>query len=171
MGAPPGARTVPEPANPELGRKTREEFAGKLLAAAQQHDGSAAAALGRLQAAELLEQNGDAAGAFAARELAAKSAPRSSGIATIALSRYAVALESKGDLAGAADAFAEAAEIDSPGQVLALADAARCFAQLGKRERALELYARAEKLGASEIPAHIQQRLTELRAAAGGATN
>jgi tetratricopeptide (TPR) repeat protein len=166
MGASPGARDVPEPANPEVGRQARAEFAAKLLAAAQNHDDSAAAALGRLQAADLLEQNGDAEGAFAARELAAQAAPRRSAVRAIALSRYAVALETKGDLEAAAEAFAGAGEIDTPGQVLALADAARCYAQLGQRERALELYARAEKLNAAAIPAHVKQRLTELRAAA-----
>jgi tetratricopeptide (TPR) repeat protein len=167
MGAEPGARDVPEPANPELARKTRAEFATKLLAAASEHDASAAAALGRLQAAELLEKNGDAAGAFAARELAAKSAPRSSGVAAVALSRYAVALEAKGDVAGAAQAFEEAAEIETPGRVLALADAARCYAQLGKREQALRLFAEAEALAADQIPEHVKQRLTELRGASG----
>jgi tetratricopeptide (TPR) repeat protein len=165
MGASPGARDVPEPANPELARKTREEFATKLLDAAKKYDASAAAALGRLQAADLLEKNGDAAGAFAARELAAKSAPRSTGVAAIALSRYAVALEAKGDVAGAAKAFEQAAEIDTPGRVLALADAARCYAQLGKRDEALRLFAEAEKLAADQIPEHVKQRLTELRAA------
>jgi hypothetical protein len=163
MGASPGARDVPEPANPEVGRRAREEFAAKLLAAAKRHDDSAAAALGRLQAADLLDLNGDSAGAFAARELAARSAPRSSGVAAIALGRYAVALEDNGDLAGAAEAFAAAAEIDSPGRVLALGDAARCFAQLGNKQRALKLFAEAERLGADELPVHVKQRLVELR--------
>jgi tetratricopeptide (TPR) repeat protein len=165
MGAPPGAREVPEPANVEVGRTTRAEFAEKLLAAARNHDGSAAAVVGRLQAADLLDKNGDADGAFAARELAAKSAP-STGAGALAWTRYGVALEAKGNLEAAAEAFANAGEIDSPGRALALADAARCFAQLGNRERALSLYARAEKLGGEEIPVHVRQRLIELRAAA-----
>jgi tetratricopeptide (TPR) repeat protein len=107
---------------------------------------------------------GDAAGAFAARELAATSAPHGSGAAAIAWSRYGVALEAKGKLEAAAEAFGRAGEIDSPGQVLALADAARCWAQAGQRERALSAYARAEKLGADAIPQHVKQRLLELRA-------
>jgi hypothetical protein len=164
MGAPPGAREVPEPANPEIGRKTREEFAAKLLAAAGNHDDSAAAALARLQAADLLEQNGQADAAFSARELAANSAPSGSGVAAIALSRYAVALETKGNLEGAAAAFEDAGGIRSPGRVLALADAARCHALAGNTTRALELFAQAEKLGAEEIPQHVRQRLAELRA-------
>jgi tetratricopeptide (TPR) repeat protein len=164
MGAPAGARQAPEPANPEVGRRTRQEFAAKLLDAAKRHDDSAAAVLGRLQAAELLEQNGDAAGAFAARELAANSAPSDSGVSAIALSRYAVALEAKGELGAAAETFARAGEIQSPGRVLALADAARCYAQAGDRKRALELFAQAEKLGADEIPVYVRQRLVELRA-------
>ena len=170
MGASVGAREVPEPANPEIGRSARAEYAAKLLAAAEAHDSSAAAALGRLQAAELLDQNGDTAGAFAARELAAKAAPRTSGAAAVAISRYAVALEAKGDVAGAAAQFAAAAEIDSPGRVLALADAARCYAQLGKREQALALFEEAEEIAPEQIPVHIKQRLGELRGA-GAAAN
>jgi tetratricopeptide (TPR) repeat protein len=165
MGASPGAREVPEPANPEVGRKTREEFSAKLLAAANNHGGSAAAVAGRLQAADLLEQNGDAAGAFAARELAAKSGPRGSGATAIALTRYAVALEMQGNLQAAAEAFETAGEIDSPGQALALADAARCWALKGDEARALALYARAEKLGVDAVPVHVRQRLIELRGA------
>jgi hypothetical protein len=168
MGAQPGVREVPEPANPELGRKTRAEYAAKLLAAAAHHDRSAAAALGRLEAADLLEKNGDAEGAFHARELAAKSAPRGSGAAAIALSRYAVALEARGQLEAAAEAHAAAGEIDSPGRVLALVDAARGYARLGKKERALELFARAEKLGLDGVPEYERQQLTELRGAKAG---
>lgn len=169
MGAPPGARSVPEPANPALGQTTRAEFAAKLLAAANNHERSPAAVLGRLQAADLLDGNGDTAGAFAARELAAKAAPRGTGVAAIALSRYAVALEAKGDLEAAANAFAEAGEIDAPSRALALADAARCFAQLGQKERALALFAQAEKLGADAVPAYVRERLLELRAGTPGA--
>jgi tetratricopeptide (TPR) repeat protein len=165
MGARTGASEVPEPANAELGRKTRSEFAAKLLAASDAHDGSAAAVVGRLQAAELLEQNGDAEGAFAARERAAKSAPSGSGAAAIAWSRYGVALETKGNLEAAAQAFETAGEIDSPGRALALADAARCHAQLGNRDRALALFERAEKAGIDGVPVHVRQRLLELRGA------
>ena len=168
MGASPGAREVPEPANPELGRKTRAEFAAKLLTAAKNHDGSAAAVVGRLQAASLLEGNGDLEGAFAARELAAKSAPSGVGVAAIALTRYGVALEAKGNLEAAAEAFENAGEIDSPARALALADAARCHALLGHRERALALFAEADKLAGDEIPIHVRQRLIDLRAASGG---
>jgi tetratricopeptide (TPR) repeat protein len=75
-----------------------------------------------------------------------------------------VALEAKGDLEAAAEAFARAGEVQSPGRVLALADAARCYALAGKSKRALELFAQAEKLGADEIPVHVRQRLVELRA-------
>ena len=166
MGASPGASDVPEPANPELGKRTRAEFAAKLLDAAKQHEGSVAAVSARLEAAEFLEQNGDAEGAFAARELAAQQAPPGAGASAVALARYAVALEVKGDLAGAAKAFESAGEIESPAQALALADAARCQAQLGNRDRALELYARAEKLGVDEVPVHVKQRLIELRGSA-----
>lgn len=168
MGARPGDREAPEPANAAIGKKTRDEYAGKLLDAAKKHPGSAAATNARLLAAKLLEQNDAAAGAEAARKLAAEDAPQGSPVAALAWTRWAVVLESKGDLEGAAEAFEKAAEIVSPGQVLALGDAARCQAQLGDSAKALALFARAEKLGAEVLPMHVRQRLLELRAAQGG---
>jgi tetratricopeptide (TPR) repeat protein len=169
MGAQPGDGEAPEPANPELGKKTRAEYAAKLLAAAQQHPGTAAATTTRLLAAKLLEQNEDAAGAEAARKLAAENAPQGTPLSAIAWSRWAVALENKGDVKAAAQAFEKAAEVESPGQVLALGDAARCYALLGENAKALALFARAEKLGAEVLPLHVRQRLLELRAAQGSA--
>lgn len=168
MGAPPGASEAPEPANPEIGRSARSEFAAKLLAAASEHDNSVAAVSARLEAAALLEKNGDAEGAFAARALAAERAPRDAGASAIALARYAVALEVKGDFEGAAKAFEKAGEIESPAQALALADAARCRALLGDRDAALALYARAKKIGVDDVPVHVKQRLIELEAATPG---
>lgn len=164
MGAPTGAYEAPEPANPELGRKARDEFAAKLLAASLAHEGSAAAAEGRLQAAELLERNGDADGAFAARKLAAENAPSRTPVRAIALARYAVALESKGETEAAAEALEQAGAIESPGQALMLADAARVNAALGKREHAIELFERAEEIGIEAVPPHIKDRIAELRA-------
>ncbi len=163
LGATPGAGEVPEPANPVIGKNARAEYAAKLLDASKAHSDSAAAVGGRLQAAKMLELNGDAEGAFAARKLAAESAPKNSPVATLALTRYAVALEAKGDLKTAAEAYESAGKITSPGQALALADAARCQASLGDRTRALELFAQAEKIGIEAVPVHVKQKLIELR--------
>lgn len=161
MGARPGDE-IAEPANPEVGKKARAESAERLLVAAQEHNGSAAAVNGRLLAANLLEANGDATGAFEARKLAASEAPSGSAVKALAESRYAVALEESGDAKGAAAAYERAASIDSPGQVLALADAARCYASLGDTLRARALYARAESLGVEPVPAYIQGILSAL---------
>jgi len=166
MGASPGAAEAPEPANPELGRQTRAEYATKLLAAASAHEGTAAAAEGRLQAAALLEKNGEAQSAFDARKQAAENAPRGTAVRALALARFAVELESKGELKAAAAALEEASEIDSPGQALMLADAARVLADLGERERAVALYRRAEELGVDAIPAHVKARMQALLAGA-----
>jgi tetratricopeptide (TPR) repeat protein len=166
MGAPPGAADAPEPANPEMARKTRAEFAAKLLAAAAAHEGSAAAAEGRLQAASLLDKNGDAQAAFDARKLAAENAPRRTAVRAIALARFAVELESQGDWKAAAAALEEASEIDSPGRALMLADAARVLADAGERDKAIALYRRAEKLGVDPIPAHLKARMESVLAGA-----
>lgn len=170
MGAQRGDREAPEPANPELARRTRAEYAAKLLEAAAEYPGTPAATNTRLLAAGLLEQSENAAGAEAARKLAAEDAPQGTPVAAIAWSRWAVVLENKGDLPAAAEAFEKAAEIESPGQVLALGDAARCYAQLGEDAKALALFERAEKLGAEVLPLHVRQRLLELRAAQARAT-
>jgi tetratricopeptide (TPR) repeat protein len=161
MGARPGEEVV-EPANPEVGKKARTESAAKLLAAAQEHNHSAAAVNARLLAAALLEANGDAKAAFEARKLAAAEAPARSGVKALAETRYAVALEASGDVKGAAGAFERAAAIDVPGQVLALADAARCYLALGDTQRAGELYARAQKLDIDAVPAYIREPLNVL---------
>lgn len=165
MGAQPGD-PIAEPANLEVGKKARTDAAAKLLAAAQEHNGSAAAVNGRLLAASLLEANGDAKAAFEARKLAASEAPGRSGMKALAESRYAVALEASGDVKGAAEAFERAAAIDSPGQVLALADAARCYAALGDTKRAGELYARAQKLDLDVVPGYLREPLSVLAPAA-----
>ncbi len=165
MGAPAGSAEIPEPANPEIARQARAEYATQLLAAAAEHRGSAAAVGARLSAASMLEKNGDAEGAFAARKLAADDAPSGSPIAALALNRYAVGLEANGDLKAAAETYARAGKLTSPSQALALGDAARCYAALGDIQHALELFAAAEKIGADALPAHVRQRLLELRAA------
>ena len=73
-------------------------YSQEVLAAAQEHNASAAAVSARLMAAALLEANGDAKAAFEARKLAAAEAPSRSGVKALAETRYAVALEASGDL-------------------------------------------------------------------------
>ena len=72
-------------------------------------------------------------------------------------------LESAGDAAAAAEAYLAAGQVESyPGRVLALGDAARCFADAGQTERALEVFAGLSDSDKAKLPVYVSARLTEL---------
>ena len=81
--------------------------------------------------------------------------------------RLARALESRSRWEEAGAAHEEAGGIEEmPMRILALADAARCFAEAGDVERALTIFERIEtEAPDARLPAHTKARLLELRAA------
>lgn len=144
MGADPVAGPIPEPANPELAESTRSEFVGRFAEVARAHPGTTAGAVAWLEAGQLQTELGKleaAAESFArARDGAADSA-----IAAIAQTRLANLAEGRGDPATAAAAYEDAAAIEAyPLRAAALADAARCWAQAGNADRALDTFRRLE---------------------------
>jgi hypothetical protein len=172
MGAAPGQLEVPEPANAEAAAATRREYAARLLDGADRHAGSRAAVGARLRAGALLAELGDAAAAQAAWRAAAEGAPSGSALAALAQLRLATAFEDAGDFRAAAEAYLAAGQVDAfPGRVLALGDAARCFAEAGDTARALEVFGRLGEEEAAELPAHVSSRLRELAAASARAAS
>jgi tetratricopeptide (TPR) repeat protein len=166
MGAAPGALEVSEPANPETALRVRTEFSERFLATAEEHAGTASAVAALLQAAQLQAELGRPEDAAATWRRAADEAPGGSALRGLALTRLARGLEAAGRWPEAAAAYAEAGAIAKlPTRRLALADAARAYAQAGETERALELFDRAEALDGPELPLHVKIRLEELRAA------
>ncbi|MBW2243444.1 MAG: tetratricopeptide repeat protein [Deltaproteobacteria bacterium] len=170
MGATPGALEVEEPANPEIGKRTRTEYAAKLLASADDHGGTRAAVGARIQAGVLQAENGELEAALASWREAADAAPSSSSLHGLALLRLASGLEQNDDFPGAAAAYAEAGDNPKfPARFLALASAARCWLEAGDEDQALVLYGKLEAADppAGSVPEHVQTRLEELKMRSG----
>jgi predicted negative regulator of RcsB-dependent stress response len=164
MGAPPGALDVPEPANAEAAAATRREFATRFREAGERRTGTAAAVTAWLQTGDLLEDVGDRDGAIAAWRTAAEGAASGSALQALARTKLASGLEAAGDSAGAAAEYLAAGQTpDFPGRILALGEAARCFADAGQTERALEVFGGIEAEDARQLPPHVAARLAELR--------
>lgn len=167
MGASPGALEVPELANREAAERIRSEYAGRFAEIAEAHPGTVSGALARLEVGEMKAASGDAAGALAIFEQAVAEAPASEALRGMLLQRSAQALEALERWAEAADRHEQAAGLaDYPVRGWALADAARCAAQAGDRERALALYERVEAdFPDVRLPDYQRAQLRELRAA------
>ncbi|MHA7837324.1 MAG: tetratricopeptide repeat protein [bacterium] len=165
MGADPAGGPIPEPANPDLGRRTRVEFAERFARIGREHGGTAAGSLAWLEAGTLLarlERPEEARESFeAARESAGPRSP----ITALAWMRLADLAEARGDLAAAAEAYEAAANVpDYPLQANALAEAARTWAAAGEPEKALAVFQRLESEFPDErVPPHIASRMNELR--------
>ena len=164
MGAQPGQGEIPEPANAEAAAATRGEYATRLFEAADRLAGTRAGLSARLQAGTLQAEVGEAEAALATWRQAAEDAPSGSALAALAQTRLAAGLEAAGDPAAAAEAYLGAGQIEEfPGRVPALGDAARCFAQAGQSERALEVFAGLSEEEVATLPVYVTARLTELR--------
>jgi predicted negative regulator of RcsB-dependent stress response len=164
MGAAPGALDIPEPANAEAAAATRREFATRFREAAERRSGTTAAVTAWLQVGDLLEDVGDRDGSVAAWRDATERAPGGSALQALARTKLAAGLEAAGDSAGAAAEYLAAGQTaDFPGRILALGEAARCFADAGQSERALEVFAGIEAEEARQLPPHVTARLAELR--------
>jgi tetratricopeptide (TPR) repeat protein len=166
MGAQPGATRFTEPANPETGRKAREEYAGRFAEAAAAHPGTGAAVDAWIQAGNLREELGQPDQALEAWKRAVAEAPPESALRGLALERLAVGYEAQGAWAEAGAAHEEAANIAAfPLRHYAMADAARSFAAAGDIARARTLadrvLAEAPDLA---LPDFVKARLDEIRA-------
>ena len=166
MGADPSALEVVEPANPETARRVRSEFVERFQEVAQDYAGTASGALARLEAGGLqqeLEQTDEAVQTWHldADELAAQDPIRA-----LLLMRIAASQEAEMRWIEAAETYQEAAAIERyPLRYGALADSARCFAEAGERDRALESFDRIESEAPQQrVPEHIGAMMRELRA-------
>ena len=164
MGAPPGAGSFTEPANAETARKAREEFAASFAKVAEAHPGTAGAVEAWLETGNLQEQLGQEDAAIEAWKRAVAEAPAASPIRGLALERLATGYESKGAFAEAGAAHEQAAGIAAfPLRHYAMADAARCFAAAGERDRAVALADRVlSEAPDLPLPDHVRSRLDEL---------
>ena len=148
MGADPLGGGIPEPANPELGERTRVKFVERFIEVAQAHTGTSAGALAWLEAGQLQTELGRLEAAAESFSHARDSA-KGTAIAALGSIRLASLAEGRGDAATAAQSYEAAAGIESyPLRANALADAARCWVEAEEPERALAAFQRLE----SEFP-------------------
>lgn len=167
MGAPPGAIDVPELANPEAAEQIRTEYRERFQTVADENVGTVGGALARMEVGNLLSQAGDWEGSLEAWEQALAEAPQNPGLEGLLLERIAQTHEELGAWERAAERHEEASAIAGyPLRYWAMADAARCFARAGQRERALALYEQVEgEAPDMTLPDHMRVQLRELRAA------
>jgi len=170
MGASPGALEAPELANPAAGEQIRQEYAERFAAVATEHPGTVAAAVARLEQGNLLAEGGDVAGALTIWREAAEALPASAPVAGLLHQRIGQALEGAEDWEGAGYAYEAAADVaDYTFRDWALAEAARCYAQADRPEKALELYQRLQSQAPDlQLPDHLRTQLKELEAASRG---
>lgn len=167
MGAEPGAIDLPELANPDAAKRIREEYAEKFRGVAQAHSGTLPAALAWLEVADLLQAQGDVDGSLESLRKALAEQTRNPRLEGLVHQRIAQLYEDRGQLAEAAAAHESAGSLpEFPLRYFALADAARCYAQAGRPDRARELLERidSEAKDSLPLPAELRGLLRELRA-------
>lgn len=163
MGAEPGRIQIPELANEAAAAETRREYAVRLSDASERLSGTRAGVTARMRAGQLRAELGEPDAALADWRAAADAAPDGSALEALARTRVGAGLEAGGDAAAAAEEYAAAGRVAGfPGRVLALADAARCFADAGQTERALEIFRGFTDEEIQQLPVHVAARLREL---------
>ena len=166
MGAEPGAIDLPELANPEAGKRIREEYLEKYRGVAQAHPGTLPAALAWLEVADLLQAQGSSDASLESLQKGLAEQPANPRLAGLVHQRIAQHYEDRGRLAEAAAEHQAAGELQGfPLRYFALADAARCYAQAGQPDRARELLERIESEAKDgfPLPAELRGLLRELR--------
>jgi predicted negative regulator of RcsB-dependent stress response len=168
MGADPLGGPIPEPANPELGERTRSEYVERFVRVAEAHPGTAAGALAWLETGGLQVELGRLDEASRSFE-SARDAARDSSIGALAWTRIAGLAERRGDHLAAAQAYEAAAAISAfPLRAGALASAARCWDLADRPDEALSAFQRLETEFPDEaIAPDVEARMAELRLSAG----
>lgn len=165
MGADPDDLVVPELANPAAAAAIQSEFAAQFAAVAEEHSGSVAAALARLEQGNLSAAGGKTDAAIEVWRGAIDDLGGNPNLRAIFEQRIGQAYEDEARWLEAAESHARAgAEKGYPLRHLALADAARCYEQAGEIERARELALRiAAEAPDLALPSHLSAILAELR--------
>lgn len=168
MGGKPTDNEVPEPANPEVAKTVRTDFATRYEELAKEWSGTATGSLALLEAGELREELGDGAKALELWMLAAQSAAADSPVLGVIRSRIGHFEEDRGDFEAAARSHEAAANVVGyPLHNEALESAARTWAAAGKPEQALAQYRRL-KADAPEfqVAPYVEARMAEIESSA-----
>jgi tetratricopeptide (TPR) repeat protein len=144
----------------------RSEFVERFQQVARDYAGTAPAALASLEAGALqleLEQTEEALQTW---RLTAEDLTADDPIRALLLVRIAASQEAEQRWVEAAETYEQAAAVERyPLRYGALADAARCFAEAGERDRALAAFDRIESEAPQQrVAEHVNARMRELRA-------
>lgn len=169
MGAAPGSTEVPELANPAAAERIRAEYREQLDQVAEAHAGTVGGALAKLEAIELMAAERAPEETLSELQALLAELPGRASLRPVALQRVAQTQEALGDFAAAAASYEAVSEIRSyPLRHLALAEAARCYAEAGDRDRALAAYDRLDAEAPElRLPEHQRTQARELRAVRG----
>jgi tetratricopeptide (TPR) repeat protein len=161
-----GSMQIPEPANPETARATRQEYIERFQQLAEAHEGTEMGAQALFQIANLRSGLDDTAGAIESYQQALAPYSDDEAMRGIILERIALLHESSGNLEAATQAHLGASEIPSyPLRYFALLNAARTQAEAGLDELAVANFDRVTQESPDLlIPEHTQAMLLELKA-------
>ncbi len=165
MGATPGGVTIPEPANPEVARQIRQDFAARFTEVGEAHVGTAPGAVAFLEAGKLQQALGETEAAIASYEAGVDSLPADDALRGFLWSRLGSVYEESGSWAEAAAVYAKAGALTRYAiHAGATASAIRAYIRSGEPSSALEL---ADELGRTEpdfqLPEFLQAQIDELR--------
>jgi predicted negative regulator of RcsB-dependent stress response len=165
MGADPNALEMPELANPAAAVAIRSEFAEQFAAVAEEHSGTVAAALARLEQGNLSAEAGETDTAIEIWQSAIDDLGGNPNFRAILEQRIGQAYDGDARWLEAAESYARAGAVESyPLRHWALAQAARCFQQAGEIERAREFALRVDPDSPDlMLPQHLSTMLAELR--------
>lgn len=161
-----GSLDVPEPANPEIARTTRQQYIGRFRELADEHEGTQMGGYARFQVATLQADLDDDEAALTSFQQALAPYDEDEAMRGIILERIALIHEQRGDLAAAAKAHLEASEITSyPLRYFALLNAARSQAAADLPDAAIANFDRVIRESPDLlIPEHTEAMLRELKA-------
>ena len=165
MGADPDALEMPELANPAAAVAIRSEFAEQFAAVAEEHSGTVAAALARLEQGNMSAADGETDAAIEIWQSAIDDLGGNPNFRAILEQRIGQAYDGDARWLEAAESYARAGAVESyPLRHWALAQAARCFQQAGKIARAREFALRVDPDSPDlMLPQHLSTMLAELR--------
>lgn len=164
MGASAGVVDIPEPANPETARTIRREFIERYAEVIEARSATGAATLAALAQGDLYLELGEGDAAIGVWSAAAAQTGDAEPIRALLFERIGASHEEAGNPLDAAKAYERAGGVsEHPLRYLALADAARCYADAGESQRAIGLYKRIQAESPETVlPKYLASRLREL---------
>lgn len=166
LGGDAGTALVQEPANAELARSVRTEYGQRFRQIARERAGTPAGPLAWLEVGAIERQLGNPDGAIEAWEDGLADTDADSLTRPLLYERIAQVHEDAGRFAEAGAAYESAGDSAVyPLRYLAMAQAARCFADAGDPQRAVALFKRIQaEAPETPLPDYLSSRLRELEA-------